>query len=501
MARSGFFEEVFRGMTVGEALVRELWVAALEESDRAAREKAQRLLDYYNRDRDAIVKHLTEAARKTFGDQVSDWQWPTRNGVPRVMKRLSLAYISPPERLLMRKGKPLEPTSKEHELVFGPAGLYSGIDIDRKMKEADRYSTLLNTVHLEVVPRKGRIDWDIRLRPGVIIIEDPDDYLQFVKFAYEFNLLDPKTLKSRVGWVYWTEDEHKYLMKNGETVGMSLEDGSNPYGGRIPIVTVRKLIQDNYWGAFGSDLVDAFEQATLQLANLWENAFLQTHGQPVGTNLGLKPGQTLVTGCKNPILCENVGKDDVPPGLEFVSPEPKIVEVRDLVDWYIKSLGQDYGLPPSSWSLDEVAESGFAKFMNNIELFEDRDDSQTMWIKVEQDLFDKSRMVWNRWASENQVTPIPEDLDLQVTFQPVRLPESPTDKATRYTMGIKAGITSPVRYFMEEENLSREEAIAKAKEIDEENKMFGGASPAADFLSSFIGGGESSAATVEGEEE
>jgi len=245
-------------------------------------------------------------------------------------------------------------------------------------------------------------------------------------------------------------------------------------------------VQDDYWGCFGADLIEAFEQANLQLANTWENGFMQTHGQPFGVNLGLKPGQTIITGCKNPITVEKVGKEDVPPSLSFVKPDADIEVVLRMVEWLIKNCGQCYGLPPSAWSLDEVPESGFAKFMNNIELFEDREDGQAMWIEVERELFRNSRMVWNRFNLGPQ---IPEDLELDVVFQPVSMPENPSEKMTRYTMGIKAGVSSPVRYFMDEENLTREQAIAKAKEIEEENDMFKGSSGAADnFLSEYIGG-------------
>ena len=486
MARQGFFKKVFEGMSYAGMLVHNAWIDQLEREEKDEREAAQRLLDYYNRDRTKIVDHMKSAARKTFGNEINDWQWPIVNGIPRVIKRLSLAYIAAPERRVKRGDVVLDITSKEHELVFGENGLYSAIDIDRKMKEADRYSTLLNTCHIEVVPRRGRIDWDVRLRPGVIVVPDPDDYLQFVNFAYEFNLLDPETLRARNGWVYWTPEEHKYIMANGDEVGMSLDSGANPYGGEIPIVTVRKLVQDDYWGCFGADLIEAFEQANLQLANTWENGFMQTHGQPFGVNLGLKPGQTIITGCKNPITVEKVGKEDVPPSLSFVKPDADIEVVLRMVEWLIKNCGQCYGLPPSAWSLDEVPESGFAKFMNNIELFEDREDGQAMWIEVERELFRNSRMVWNRFNLGPQ---IPEDLELDVVFQPVSMPENPSEKMTRYTMGIKAGVSSPVRYFMDEENLTREQAIAKAKEIEEENDMFKGSSGATnDFLGEYLGG-------------
>jgi len=486
MAREGFFDKVFAEFSPTEALVRESWIRQLEDDEKAERAAAQRLLDYYNRDRDAIVDHLKLAANKTFGDEVADWQWPVVNGIPRVVKRLSLAYINAPERRVKRKDAVLDITSKEHKLVFGENGLYGGLDVNRKMKEADRYSTLFNTCHIEIVPRNGRIDWDIRLRPGVIVVPDPDDYLQLVNFAYEFNPMDPETLRARNGWVYWTAAEHKYMMANGETVGMSLENGANPYGGEIPIVTVRKLVQDDYWGCFGADLVDAFEQANLQLANTWENGFMQTHGQALGINLGLKKGETLVTGPKNPIMVDDVGKDDVTPDLRFVKPDADIDEVIRMVEWLIKNCGQCYGLPPSAWSLDEVPESGFAKFMNNIELFEDREEGQAMWVEIERDAFRKSRMVWNRFPGPG-MSQIPEDLELEVTFPPVSMPENPTEKMARFAMGIKAGVSSPVRYFMEEEGLERNAAIVKAKEIEEENDMFGG-STANEFLGEYIAG-------------
>jgi hypothetical protein len=488
MARTGFFETIFQGMTRSEAMMLGAWVKTLELQEEEEREDAGRLLAWYNRDAVAIERRLKELARKTFGDECDNWQWPRANGVPRIIRRISLSYMSPPERKVVRNGEPLDAKSTDHQLVFGPAGLYSGIDINRKMKEADRFSGLLNTVHIEVVPRHGKIDWDFRLRPCTMVVPDPDDYLHFVKFAYEFNPMNPDTLQARVGWVYWTKENHFYLMGDGELVGVSLDDGSNPYAGEIPIVTVRKLEQDDYWGHFGADLVDGFEQATLQLANMWENGFMQTHGQPFGVNLGLKKGETLITGPKNPITVDNVGKDDVPPDLRFVKPDADITIVRDLVEWFMNINGQAYGLPEGSWTAQAASpESGFARFIKNLELFEDRDDVQDMWIKVEQELFEKSRMVWNRWAMENKVKPIPEDLELQVAFQPVKMAEDPTEKIARYTAATKLGVSSPVRYFMEEEGLDEEAAKAKVEKIAEENKL-GAPAPAADFMSQFLKG-------------
>ena len=289
--------------------------------------------------------------------------------------------------------------------------------------------------------------------------------------------MDPDTLRLREGWVYWSRDLHAYRLDNGEWHGISLtseagdQEGDNPYeDGAMPIVTVRKIEQDDYWGTYGADFVEAVEQAHVQLCNMWFNAFMQNHGQPVGTNLQLEPGSELSVGPDSPIIVEGVLKDDVPPSLVFAKPDSETSTAQEMIEWFLGKAGQGYGLPPGAWSMDETPESGFAKFMNNIELLEDRDDSRAMWEKVEQELFAKSLMVWNRWAVDQGEQPLPDDLRLEVEFPPVKFPESPAEKATRYTLNIQAGLSSPVRYFMEEEGLDEDEAKEKAIAIQVENE-------------------------------
>ncbi len=89
-----------------EAVVQASFIAALEAKDQAERDEAQRLIDWYNRDRTEIIKHLTEASRKSF-DSVSDWVFPIANGVPRTIRRLAMSYHEPPVREFLRNGKPL----------------------------------------------------------------------------------------------------------------------------------------------------------------------------------------------------------------------------------------------------------------------------------------------------------------------------------------------------------------------------------------------------------
>lgn len=376
--------------------------------------------------------------------------------------------------------------------------MLSKVNIDRKMRSCDRFSTLLNTVHLEVVFRNGAVDYDIRLRPSVTVIPDPDDFLELAKFAYQFNPIDPDTLDPVDGWVYWTDELHAFISKAGKFVGMTKADGSNPLRDiddepLIPIVTIRKLEDiDDYWGSLGADLVNGFEATTVQLANLWETMQMQTHGQPLFINIDVPGGATLKWGSKHPLAATKVMKDDVPPDIRFPKPDPDIDEVRNTLDWYIKQIAASYGLPPSAWSLDEQRLSGFAKFMDNIELLETRQEDQTQWEEAEQDLLAKSIAVWNYNAEESQQ--IDRELELRIQFPETKVPETPTEKLTRWSLAIAGGLKSPVDYYVEEENLTEDEAKDRAIEVAKLNKEIkkaaGGGEPVAALPAPGGDGGE-----------
>lgn len=459
-----------------QAVVQANYIRALESNDEEARLDAQRLIDWYNRDRAKIVEHLQLDAKKTF-DSVVDWQWPIINGVPRTISRRSTAYQRPPTREYYLGDKKLKETSEAYKRI---EAMFAGVNINRKMRSLDRWSTLLNTTHAEVVVRRGLIDWEIRLRPDVTVIPDPEDYLEFVKFAYQWNPKDPETLVPTKGWVYWSDEKHVFISSGGKLVGMAA-DGSpeNPYKDAkgepvIPIVTVRKIEDiSDYWGRFGADLVDATQASNLQIGNMWETMFLQTHGQPFGVNLGLKSGARLLVGAKHPIVVEKVSKDDVPPSLTFPKPDPDLVEARDVIDWFQKMNAAAYSLPPSAWSMDETRLSGFAKFMDNIELMETREEEIENWEDVEQDLFNKSAIVWNKWNEGNAVDP---EIEVRVTFPDVQIPETPTEKTARWAVAIKSGQASLVDYFQETEGLDKDEALKRAQEVEKNNKLFGGSS-------------------------
>jgi hypothetical protein len=454
------------------AAIRETWIDTLDASERKQRNAARRLLDWYHKKNDKIVEHLRTAAVLTFDpEEIATWQWPLINGVQRTIRRISMTYAQPPRRTLYLGDEELP---ADHDAYKQVDEMYSHLDRDKKMRQAERYAKLFNTCHIEIVPRDNAIDWDIKLRPGTSVVEKPWDYLSYEKIAFEWRAVDPDTLTPVDGWLFWTPERHEF--KSGAShYGLSNEQGTNPYGGEIPVVIIRLLEQETYWGQFGADLVDIYEAINLQLANLNENVFMQTHGYPIAINCGFGENEKVIVGPRRPITVEDLTSEDVRPGIDFPKPDADIEVVMNYCDWLIKEVGSTYGMPAGANELDEKRLSGYAKFLDNIELLESRDEEIPEWQKVEDDeLFPKSVMVWNYWAKTHKVKPIDERIIQKTVFEAVSFPEEPKSKIERFTMEKAAGVNSEINYLMVENNITEEQAEEMAIKYAEQRKTVSG---------------------------
>ena len=443
-------------------------IKARQDAESDAQVAAQRLVDYYLRSRELVKDHIKTAALKTV-ESVDEWSFPVINAVPRTIRRLATTYSDPPSRRYV-----LDSGADAPDAVLANIELMlERVDLNRKMLEIDRYATLLNTVHVEAVMRKERIDYDIHLRPTVAVVADPEDYLAFEKLSYKLKVTDPDTLDEIDGWVYWTPELHAFISTTGVVTGLSLNNAGNPYADlegepMIPIVTVRKVESTDYWGEFGVDVVEAVEALNVELGIIWETMKLQAHGWPLITNFNVEAGATVVAGVRKPLIANKVSKDDVEPNVKFAAPEPKLDEVREFLNWFLSQTGGTYGMPPSSWAIDEKAISGFSKFMDNIELMEEREEAIPKFQAIEADLFEKSRLVWNTWQTGST---IPDGVTVLVEFPSPKVPESPTEEATRFSLEVASNLASIVDWYVEKYGLDRKEALERALLVADENRQ------------------------------
>lgn len=453
------------------------------QADDQQRKVAQRLIDWFQRDRVKIVEHVRNQAKVTFGDKTADWQIPVINGVQRTVKRIAMTYAAPPERKYMKGKKELGPDDPQMKNI---ERMHRGMRIDKRMRQAERWQVLLNTVHIEPVYRVaggGRIDWIIHRRPDVVVITDPEDYLRFEIFAQRFTFpaVAGQTASSQRdgGFLVWTDTEHVFIRDDGWVYGVDDAKGTNPYipiknetlERPIPVITLRKTEGDDYYGRYGADIVDTNEQGCIQLANMWEDGFMQS-GIVLARNTGMgkkDKGEKVEIGLKAPILVEGAIKDELEPDVKFLRPETPLDVIQDMIDWFTKMASATYGMPPSAWAQDEKLMSGFAKMMDNIELLEDRDESIDEWSDTEAAIFEAERMVWNRYHP-NKAEHVDEDITLEATFNAVEFPEAPADQAITATAEINANLSSIVDWIMKKHKISdRDEALKIALRNVEEN--------------------------------
>jgi hypothetical protein len=433
----------------------------------------QKLYDYYINDQKRVKEYLRQAMTKTFDQTTLDEiQYPYFNITRRIIDRLCLAYKLPAQRYILvprntvagEQGNQSEPDPKMEAANEIYQDMLAGSNINAQAKRWHRYAKLLDTVYVGVVWREDHIEYDI-LPPHMLYVhEEEENYLEPKGVMFRRLRRMPDATEELMT-VYWSEDEHSVLDKDGNPLkGDDFPDGTNPYRnaegeGVIPYIPLRMRETENHWGEGDSQLVDINEMINILLCSSFDNAIMQAHGQPVAINMGIEG--KILTGPKHIIQVENAGSDLHSPSFEFKNPQPAIRECMDKIDWLLKRTAVDHGLPPGSVSLEEKAQSGAAKTIDNWELIEARQDDIEILRPFEKRLFDITRIVWNYHSNDK----IPDDAVFGIDFQEIELPQPEKDELAVKQMKLQLGLWTPVDDMIDEdEGIDKDAALALVQE-------------------------------------
>lgn len=378
-----------------------LYQAAQEEPETERTKEAQRLWDYWIGDVEQIVGYLKEKLAVTFSQQTIDQlQFPFYNIVPRIIKRLSSAYIHAPERYIAveytEATKDGQTAKTKNSAQKKQAELYqeilAGSNINAQVKSAYCLAKLMDVCHVQVVWRNNHIEYDVFPSHLITVRTKADNYLEpqailFKKFETDADGNDVERN------VYWDDEFNVVLDENGEVVRST----PNPYK-MLPFVTLRMRYTEDYFGSGDKSLIDINENINVLLVNGFDNAVMQSHGQAFGINLGDKGN--LKTGPRYIIEANGVMEGMAKPDFKFVSPNPATSEVMAMIDWMIKTAYTQRGLPPFSASTEAMAQSGAAKEIDTQELNEMRDDDIEILRGFEKSLYKATCAVYNYHNSE-----------------------------------------------------------------------------------------------------
>jgi hypothetical protein len=231
-------------------------------------------------------------------------------------------------------------------------------------------------------------------------------------------------------------------------------NGVNRYG-VIPMLPLRLREVENHWGEGDSQLVDGNEKINILYVSSFDNAIMQAHGQLVGINTKLK--SKLDLGPRRLVQIDNL-PGEAQADLKYIHPQPAIEACMAKIDWMIRTLAVNHGLPAASVSIDVKAESGAAKSIDNWELFEIREDDLAYLRAFEKNLFGISRAVWNFHVPS--VDKIDEKASFGIDFIKPEAPMSKNEEIDYKKKLMELGLWTPVDDMIDEdEGIDRDTAI------------------------------------------
>jgi len=225
------------------------------ESEIERARRFQRQYDYYIRDTEQIKKYLKQALLRTFNAQdINEMQLPFINIVPRVINRLSNAYLFPAERYLQVDKVEVNGVKKADEKQKKQAELFQNevlgnSNINQRIKYPYRQPKLMDTCHVQVVWRNNRIEYDVFPSHLITVQEKQEDYLKPEAVLARYIKADDKG-EDRLAYMY--EDDEVKQVLNDE--GKATNTEPNPYG-RLTFVPLRVRETENYWGEGDTELV------------------------------------------------------------------------------------------------------------------------------------------------------------------------------------------------------------------------------------------------------
>jgi hypothetical protein len=155
----------------------------------------------------------------------------------------------------------------------------------------------------------------------------------------------------------------------------------------------------------------------------------------------------------------------------FATPNAPIEASLAAIEFLTKYAAITNGLPAATVSPDLAEESGVAKIVGNRELEELRRDDIATFARVEEQLFQVFRVVWN---AHNPGRQIGEAATLTVDFFDPKPSVSAVEQLKEWEGLLEMGLISPVDIIIERNpDLSRDDAKARLLEIRDELNEFG----------------------------
>lgn len=359
-------------------------------------------------------------------------------------------------------------------------GLYSN-KVENAIKQAERYSNLLNTVIFKIVTNElGKIDIKFIANDLIQVVKDefnPERALQ-IAFVKDLITTDYNQYQTSMVMEVWNAGEKK--IPNVENNINDFDTSENEavleyeklfdtqYNDNIfaPFVAFRNTAATNeFWNLQDNDVVECIKNLNLAITELRYLQKFASFGLKYGINIkppasdaGLDPTGFWIMGTETSSVPGSANERNWEVG-EFNN-NGRIKEVIEAIIFNLKMLFTMYNIPLDALISSNSVRSAESKQMDNEELFESINAQRNIWTMHEQDLFRTMCAVWNR---DNQYQ-IPKGVEIFVNFEEKTSKEKTNED---WMVEIENNVSSILDWLSElNPDLTRDEL----KRLWEENK-------------------------------
>ncbi len=452
---------------------------------------------YKDGGKDFLIEHITQEFGK---DAVDEMRLAPVNALKSWVDRKSIIYARPAVR------------STEVDTDQGLMDFYvDALGFDNVMAKANRYLNLYSNTELYTIPRpKGEFRLpNVSVVPPFLysVVTKPIDETEksaiiFSSFNGDSdlnrkqiqkvgNIQEEKSFKTQGDkvdsneaaledsdfYIFWTEESHFTTDSTGGVIVDEFNpEGVNPIG-RIPSVTLRKDVDNEFWAMQGEDMVDMAMATQLGLTDLLSIAKMQ--GFSLLTVTSEERPQRLEMGL-NKVIWLKQKIDQPAPSIDYVQASSPIAEYGGLLDRILEISSTSNLLPSNIFSGQGNGDSnsGVHEMMKTaatqMEIESQkpvlRDAELETWVLIKEWhnlLFDKNELP----PEARELGKFTEGFNPQITYQDMKPVESEEQRITQVERLMDKGLISKRDAFKKLfPEFTDEQIEAKMQEIEEEKQ-------------------------------
>lgn len=460
---------------------------------------------YKDGGKDFLIEHITQEFGK---DAVNEMRLAPINALKSWVDRKSIIYARPAIRTT-------ELDSDQALLDF-----YTDVmGFDNIMAKANRYYNLYSNTELYVIPKfkNGfKVPWVNVMPPFLYSVstglgdQTKKDVIVFSSFDNDSESLTRKEIQKvssiqeeksfkttgdlvesneaelgRVsGYIFWTPEQH-FTVTNDLVIVTTDQnpEGLNPIS-KIPSITLRKDVDNEFWAMQGEDMVDMAMATQLGLTDLLSIA--KHHGFSIMTVTSQERPQRLDIGLNKTVWLRQ--KEGQPtPSVSYVQAASPIQEYSALIDRMLEISSTSNLLPSNIFagSASSDSSSGVHEMMKNAATMMEIESQKPVLRDAELEAWDLIKDWHNLLHDKNELDPslralgkFSDQFAPMVTYQDMKPVESEEQRITQVERLLDRGLISKRDAFKKLfPEFTDEQIEAKMKEIEDEKManaaMFG----------------------------